>query len=404
MGNRLLSSMLLAALISSCSAGSSSDTGNTVDVIGTKKTSRSRASCDYAFSEGGKAPLELPEQNVKASRFLKRYDANLIESVQGASGSETARFAALTGVTFYQVADLDIDDKDCLFTQTLPEAPSSVLSYFRDAEDSVKGEDGGKSTLLGFYLDKKRVEEISGSDAIGPVITVKNDSERYTMIHEFFHHVFDLNREVSGSDLQDNLAKSSQVVSDVAKQYSGAKSIESLTAYTKAFDQQSKDMVKVLKEYTLEEMSIEFELNDLYQRKLLKYVNYYSRLNGDFYTVSSAESALSRIQSYEKMLDSIDSVAFEYKKENADITAVVAITSETRTLFSNLKRDINMVVRPAQARVDLYKNSLKNVSFNQDFLSQQAPKYKTGECEHDHGADKMLDGVQSKLDKIKIRK
>lgn len=403
MGNRVLSSMLLAALLSSCN-GSSSGSSN-VDVIGEKKSGRARASCDYKFTEGGNAPSDLPDQNIKASRFLKKYDANLIASVQGASGSETARFASLTGVTFYQVADLDIDEKDCLFTQTLPEAPSPVLKYFRDAEDRVKGEDGGKSTLLGFYLDKERVDEISGPDSgIGPVITVKNDSERYTMIHEFFHHVFDLSRAVSGTILQDNLAKSSQLVSDEAAKYGAANTLENLLSYAKAFDQQSKDLVKVLTEYSLEEMSIEYELNDLYQRNALRYVNYYSRLNGDFYTVSSGESAVSRIQAYEKMVDSIDSVAQAYKKDGLDIAAVSAVTAGTRKMFSNLKNEIYAVARLAQIRVDAYKNSSNNLSFNQDFLSSKTPKYKSGECDHDHGVDVFLDGIQSKTAKIKIKK
>jgi hypothetical protein len=403
MGNRVLSSMLLAALLSSCNGASSGNKEN-IDVVGEKKTVRARASCEFKFTEGGDAPADLPAQNIKASRFLKKYDASLMASVQGASGSETARFASLTGVTFYQVADLEIDERDCLFTQSLPEAPSPVLKYFRDAEDRVKGKDGGKSTLLGFYLDQERVNEISGANSgIGPVITVKNDSERYTMIHEFFHHVFDLSRETSGTLLQDNLAKSSQAVTDEATKYNDANTLENLLSYAKAFDQQSKDLVKVLKEYALEEMSIEYELNDMYQRNALKYVNYYSRLNGDFYTVSSAENAVSRIQAYEKMINSIDSVAQAYKKEG-DISAVSAVTAETRKMFASLKNEIYSVARLAQIRVDAYKNSNNNISFNQDFLSKKTPKHKKGECNHDHGVNVFLDGVQSKTSQIKLKK
>lgn len=401
MGNRILSSMLLAALLSSCSVESSSPANNTVDVIGTKK-SDSRASCDYAFDEGGAAPLQLPQSNVKPSLFLKRYDASLIESVRSASGSETARFAVLAGVTFYKVADLDIDDKDCLFTDNLPDAPSPVLRYFRDAEDSVKKEDDGKSTLLGFYLDKDRVEEISGSDQIGPVVTVKNDSERYTMIHEFFHHVFNLQKKVSGTQLQIDLGKSSEIFSNTLDAYNGAPSAANLETMARTFDIQSKDVVQVLKEYTLEEMAIEYELNDLYQRKKLHYVNYFSRLNGDFYAVSSAENALSRIKKNEKMIDLIDTQAKALSTE--DGAKILSITAGTREMLTNLKNEINIFARYAQKRIDAYKNSNNFVSISKNFLNHKHGKNKTGECEHGHGVDVLLDQVESKMGQIKLKK
>ncbi len=404
MGNRLLSSMLLAGLLSSCGGGSS-DSPKIVDVIGKKKITKTRPSCDYAFTEGGYAPSTLPATNVKASRFLKKYDASLIQSVQAASGSETARFAALAGVTFYQVADLDIDEKDCLFTQTLPEAPSSVLKYFRDTEDDVKSEDGGKSTLLGFYLDKEIVEQISGTTSIGPVITVKNDSERYTMVHEFFHYIFDLSREVSGTQLQINLAQSNQAFSDAADDYSSVETMANLEKLTVTFDNFSKDLIKVLKEYTLEEMSIEYELNDLYQRNALQYVNYYSRLNGDFYSVSSAESALERIQKNEKMIDAIEAEAKKLALSGSSSSTVLSVAAGTRQVLVKLKNEIRAVARLAQARVDAYKSSHNNLAaLNQDFLSQSSLKHKSGECDHGHGVDKFLDGVQSRVGKIKFKK
>lgn len=397
MGNRFLSLMLLATLLSSCNSTSTSTPAENVDVIGAKKSGH-RASCDYAFDEGEAAPLELPEQRIKASLFLKKYDANLIESVRNTSGAETARFASLTGVTFYQVPDLDIDDSDCLFTETLPAAPKVVLDYFRDAENSVKQEGDGKSSLLGFYLDKERVEEISGSGAIGPVVTVKNDSERYTMVHEFFHHIFSLEKEVSGTQLQINLGKSSGDFSNSITAYNNAANMENLEIMARNFDVQSKDVVKVLKEYTLEEMAIEYELNDLYERKKLHYVNYYSRLNGDFYTVSSAENAVSRIQKNEKMLDTIDMQA---KALPGDNQKVLALTAVTRKMLVDLKNEINVFARFAQKRIDAYKNTNNFVSINKAFSIK---KHKTHECEHGHGVDMLLDKVESGMAKIQLKK
>lgn len=403
MGNRLWGSVLLAVLLSSCNSTSSSTDGgnNTIDVIGTKK-STTRASCDYAFDEGNEAPLALPEPNVKASLFSKRYDASLINAVRSASGQETARFASLTGVTFYKVADLDIDQYDCLFTNTLPDAPSAVLKYFRDAEADVKKEDEGKSTLLGFYLDKERVQEISGSDQIGPVVTVKNDSERYTMVHEFFHHIFSLEKQVSGTDVQINLQKSSQAFSDSMNAYNAAPSMVTLEALARSFDVQSKDVVKVLKEYTLEEMAIEYELNDLYERKKLFYVNYYSRLNGDFYAVSSGENAVDRIQKNEKMLNIIDTQAKSIP--GSDSSKVLVVTAETRKMLVDLKNNINVFVRFAQNRVDAYKKSNNFLAINKDFLNQKSAEHKSHECEHSHTANDLLDQVESAMGKIKLKK
>mgnify|MGYP001013540327 FL=1 len=404
MGNRLLSSMIMAALLSSCSSGSS-DAPKNIDVIGTKKSSRPSASCDYAFTQGGSSPMALPMADIKASRFLKKYDASLIQSIQSSSGAETVRFAALAGVTFYQVADLEIDEKDCLFTNALPEAPSPVLNYFRESEAEVKKKNEGKSTLLGFYLDKERVEQISGVTSIGPVITVKNDSERYTMVHEFFHHVFGLNKDISGTQLQINLGKSNQAVSDAADNYNTVETMDNLEKLTVAFDNQSKDLIKVLKEYSLEEMTIEYELNDLYQRNALKYVNYYSRLNGDFYSVSSAESAIERIQKNEKMINALEAEAKKLALSGGNSSTALSVIAGTRQLFVNLKNEIRDVARLAQARVDAYKNSHNNVaSLNQDFLSQKSLKHKSSDCNHAHGVDKFLDGIQSRVGKIKFKK
>jgi hypothetical protein len=172
-----------------------------------------------------------------------------------------------------------------------------------------------------------------------------------------------------------------------------------------AFDNQSKDLIKVLKEYSLEEMTIEYELNDLYQRNALKYVNYYSRLNGDFYSVSSAESAIERIQKNEKMINALEAEAKKLALSGGNSSTALSVIAGTRQLFVNLKNEIRDVARLAQARVDAYKNSHNNVaSLNQDFLSQKSLKHKSSDCNHAHGVDKFLDGIQSRVGKIKFKK
>lgn len=399
---RILSSFVLAAILSSCDNSSSSSKNPNIDVIGTKNANSPRASCDYNFDEGGRSPLSLPSAQVKSSRFFKKYNSSLIAAVSEASGAETARFAGLAGVTFYKANDLDMDDKDCLFTGSLPDAPSPILKYFRDAESDVKSEGDGKSTLLGFYLDKESVQSIVGNSKTGPVITVKNDVDRYTMVHEFFHHVFSLSKDVSGTLVQMQFRKSNKAFSDSADAYNAEESASNLENLARAFDVQAKDMVKVLKEYTLEEMTIEFELNDLYQTNSLKYVNKFSRLNGDYYSVSSAESALERIEKNEKVLEAIASEAQKKNTAGENVNATVNILSGTRSMFINLKNEINAVAQLAQTRIDKYKNSHSNIAHSVELKLSASKKSGSKKCSHSHDVDKFLDAIESRMGKIKL--
>lgn len=343
------------------------------------------------------APFVLPAPSPRTALFNKPYDGSLLDAVSGTSGFETARFAKLAGVTFYKVANLG-KVYGCPFTATLPSAHAAIEKEFHDHESDIQKK-SPNSVLEGFYLDRDMVTEITRMNS-GPLIAVKNDSERYVMVHELMHHVFQLSKDKSGQQYQLDYSISGSLYVKAKDRYDQSSSTDGLKDVVSKFSKVSNDLITVLRNYPLEEMANENELNTKYQAGDLRYVNKFSRHSGDHYIVSSAESAKDRLEVFVDELSALKKeAANKIDVSSPDKAIVDEQLNEVARLFESVRHDIDVNQGTAQMRIYRFHNE-QGVASGLVF-NGEAHEEVTADCSHSHGVDKLLKDMEKKIFKTK---
>lgn len=371
-------SFVLLTLFVSTSCNSRSSGSDSVEINNTGN----RASCEFTFTDGFDAPMSLPTQDLKTTLFSKIYDESLLTSVSMSSASELERFAKLAGVTYFKVDNLNLKKRGCLFSQTLPQAPLAIENYFRDAEAQVNSEQtsGSTSTLLGFFLDKDQVQVQTRGYMSTPLIVVKNDSDKYTMIHEYMHYLFEKESSVSGLSLQMKKRTSKSIVKSSIEAFNKSETVDN---YTKLIDDLTvyvDDFLAVLKKYSLEEVAIESELSQLYSAQELTKVSPSRRLNGDYYIMSSAKDSNENIDQLVSTLTEISNDPIQ--KKIIDLNQAALLNQKIMSMknkLRDLKYQTTLVAIQAQNRI---KQNLTGLRSDSDLNLSQFP------CSHSHLIDK----------------
>lgn len=379
---------VLIILLTSCNKGN--DTNTAPQLVRTFNDRK--ASCKFQFQDGGTAPAMLPVKNIVASSFEKKYDKSLLEAVINASGFETERFAKLTGVTYYKVANTAAE-YGCPFTTSLPQAIPAIEKEFRDAEADVQ-KINAKVTLEGFYLDEQMVTNITNAESNKPLIVLKDDSDRYTMVHEFMHHLYQLEKPITGYQSQVLYSRSTDVFSDSIDDYEKNETTENLKNIVNKLEIRVLDFILVQKNYPLEEMANETELNKKFELGLFRFISRSERANGDWYIISSADKAKLRIEKTKKLIQSILS---EINAKIPDDSLIQTQISSMFILLNDLSTEIKILESAAQSRVDYRRKS--NSSLNA--LVFESTLMHTKICNHSHGIDMFLDQIESKISKHK---
>jgi hypothetical protein len=286
------------------------------------------ASCTYQFDQGGTAPSIAPHENIKLSLFDKKYNQSLLNSVLNVSGAELVRFASLFEVQFYKV--INPYRQTCLFTNSLPSAPAVLEKHFNKVEagSSAAGDEKTKTVLLGLYLSVDKMREIVLRSGVNPSslnmnssILVRNDSDKYTMTHEFMHHLFSKEGLVGEAsiiknaddsaeaflrqlNLSENQIETIQSYQDLQKYVENYKidSIEDYERHVMLLEGMTINYLNVLKEFTLEEVAIESELSEKYEKRQFTFVDERRRVNGDKYLIMSAMEASKSLEIFIKFI------------------------------------------------------------------------------------------------------
>lgn len=313
-----------------------------------------KASCLYGFNDGEYAPSSMPAPRLQKAAFDKMYDLALLDAVSAASGSELVRFAALTGVTYYKVNKLSTNNRKlgCPFTGTLPLAPDAIVEKFRTVESETQAEDE-RAALLGFYLPSSMVRGLTNGRHEENLIAVLNDSDKYIMTHEFMHHLFNRESQISDSDIRNNINTSYSNYETADQKFKSQENAANLIDLVNKFEPMVQNLIVFLKAFYLEEMALETEMHKQYSKGKLKYISSDRRDNADEYILSSAEAAKGTI----KQLD-INNVAVKLslKARSLNLSAfeeqsAVAKINNAQLLISKLDTEMNELVASARRRV-----------------------------------------------------
>jgi hypothetical protein len=334
-------------------------------------------SCLYGYTQGANAPSGLLSERIVTTFFGKRFDENKLIPLLDVSGSETVRFAELTGVRFYKTNYFS--QKSCSYTISLPSAPIDIRQVF----------DKGGSNVLGLYLPKKysNLQTVEN----GAAIQVRIDSDRWTLTHEFMHHLFSTLANQSG--VTDDELKS--IIGVNIKDYEQAinsASVTDIKAYVKAG--QSLSLVNVafqelMRRFSLEEMTIETLLAKKYDQAQFTLVAESQRENGAYYIVSSAKKAREPMTT----LSDESKRVVDILKTSVDTTAIQVVQSLTSDMnnYNKLFTELQTLELPARD----YINKRILVPFNtQNSIRGGDRAVRHAGCSHTGQIDEIVEQIK----------
>lgn len=383
--NQILTIVLIATnfLLTACNqgGGKASEQVLPVDVTG-----YSEASCLYKYNEGGMAQSKA-STNIKATYFQKRYDDSLLQPVLAASASEVVHFAETTGVRYYSTSAFQAES--CELMASLPASPYDLQNEFSRVSK------GG--SITGLYLSVHTDGLVSTKDLAA--IIVRLDANKWILVHEFMHHIFDLQNMAEGIDggkVKDNLVKSERefdAANDAIKSATSANQKDLIRQAAAKLIVYNQNMILLLKSYYLEEMTIETTLVDALANQQLKLVLPKQRINGAGYTISSSKKAY-------HYLDSIttDNTNFKVSNwaelESADLTLLNSANSQ----IESIKNQISSLVTRAEDFLD--SQNLKYNGFHGNNSSAVDQNVHSG-CTHDQMPDEVIQMLKKRQRKQK---
>lgn len=311
-----LSVLLLTSVACSNSSGGSSSG----DVL--PPADIDTRSCVYEATEGDVAVMENLEgtEIVKAS-FDKEYNHSLLQGVLGASVVESIPFINQTGATVYKAPRAFVEkhcSRDLFASAKTP--PSDLVQEWRRAAG-----DGTDGVLMGLFLPRLSLPSTKDKAAI---LVIENGN-RWTLVHEFLHHLFMKQAETTGySDTESQAEYRKQIKAFNAIADSGASNKEIARRVAKMFPSFIKAIDTMLVHFPLEESTIERLMKDEARRGNLKY----APESSNWYLNSSADKAIDLYKALEKIESKIDQENESTIAIREAMKVVTARISEARRL------------------------------------------------------------------------
>ena len=334
-----------------CSSGDSSSKKPTEQVVDDDLSAYSEASCLFKFDEGDLA-LSRSAPEIKSTYFNKKFDISLLKAVVGASASEVIRFAGTTGVSYFKTQSYKT--KSCEFLASLPKAPSDLENEFAKGLKDA--------TILGLYLGLK-TPELPTTDSHASII-VRRDGNKWILVHEYMHHLFQIQAEADGlqvNKLKDQIKLLSDEYDEADKALKhaiGPDRIPLVKTAALKLGQLNEVVLQILKQYMLEEMTIETTLGELMENYRLNKIHPKQRINGAAYIISSSKKAAA-------ILESLSSENTSFKdRSKADIDyADLRKLEESLALFAQTKSEMDTLVSKAKSYLNSIGLEYKGLNF-----------------------------------------
>lgn len=385
----------LLMTIASCSNQSSSQKNNeTKQVVPDDVSEYAKASCLYQFQDGP-AATPLSSSLVVSSYFDKRFDNNLLSPVLAASAAEVVRFAQLTGVQYFKTKAYK--QGSCEFAANLPEAPQDLNAKFNkfNTDDSI----------LGLYLPKNSQDVPTTS--VTAAITVRSDSNKWVFVHEYMHHLFQIQNVTDNGGVAVDIRE--KYLKDFADFQAAANNLNKLSAedQLKGFQELAQRLktlnlsfVAFLKEFYLEEMTIETTLGEKLDRDELRYVIAAQRINGAAYTLSSGKKTKELIEEMSKMNSSVLPLFSPYLSEEEK--AAVSASANFNNILAHIETLSDRARSLLKSKGLIYKEmrQVSKLDFHEG-NSQQINDDHTG-CWREKIADDTVKDLFKNINKLKF--
>lgn len=241
-------------------------------------------SCKYELLEGDSADFSLAESaDFTSSYFNKEYNQAHLKAILTTNVNASIDFINQTGVTVYKSSPIasELCQKP-LFAQatTLPDDLNTIWSR---ATGSNQDDD---SLILGIYLPKN-YDQTATSLQSSAAIILRENTNRWTLVHEYMHHLFSQRSIDLGYDQHLELNKLNSAILEMRRIAQDPTKSESkkIALLAEPFAQYAKGIDNQMIHFSLEEMTIEAILKTLQNQGSLKYApsgsNWYISVSAD---------------------------------------------------------------------------------------------------------------------------
>lgn len=216
-------------------------------------------------------------------------------------------------------------------------------------------------------------------------IIVRTDSDRWTIVHEFMHHVFDSEaRKVrSSDDIREELIGLANVIEkyDDYSSLTPTETRELLVKSARTYNLTKEFLIR----FSAEEMSIENILGKKYDEGYFKNVPYLMRVNGAYYISSNAKKI-------SEIVSEINDMILKKLKYRLGRDSETAFTSEIKDLTKEQTNILNFVkeVKIHKEKADRFIRQFES-SRNYKEMSGLVSKSAHKGCSHTKAADEVLE-------------
>jgi hypothetical protein len=258
---------------------------------------------------------------------------------------------------------------------TLPSAQSWA--------NQIWDESNSKGGLLGFFLPKRDSKNLSGA----PLIVVRPDTARWTLVHEYAHALFEMELERTASSSGDDHKNTLKTLITVWEKQQKECSISTRCENSKAFQETTLKLSRAFEglilAYYLEEIAIEHALSHAFANGSLNYVHNGLR-NSESYAEASLENA-AKIQAMQtEILDEFRRTTSPVQDRTEIEAFLSAENSRANTLMSDARTATRQIVTIATSKgMRAYGQARRGVT----------PKVPTEPCSHG-GGDALVEELE----------
>jgi hypothetical protein len=297
-------------------------------------------SCLFDLTEGGAADFAvLGTSEITKMYFDKEINSKYLGAIAKASVDSSIQFVNQTGATVFKSAAINTNKcSKPLFAQ------AQGLTADLGKEWMTATADDGDETgyTLGLFMAQGNYFDLPSLKSTAAII-VRENTNRWTLVHEFMHHLFHLRAEETGYDESQVLRDSRKASDDMDAIIKKGLSSDSVPALAEAYSRYAKAIDSRLVHYTLEEMTIESEMKDAHTVGDLQY----APLSSNFYINSNGVKGLKSLENIQKLGDSIKGMLgksnpVELAMVESTLATIEARKATIMSLMAKYKYDLAM--------------------------------------------------------------
>lgn len=319
-------------------------------------------SCAYKYDEGQKLTPLAQETDIEPIYFNKKLNLSQLSPTFGSSAATVYPFIKSQGLDVYSTKG----GCGCDFFAKIPKAPVALMNHWNGID---------KENLLGLFLPIVQLQEILPGSAKTPVLMLRADTDKWTLIHEYMHFLFDQqrtkNEHLSSDDIFYTFNSAASIFGAQTKTALTTDiriKATSLSSYAMAYVNFLNAFLDYTTAFTLEEVTIESFLSEQYINGKLTQATSYARMGAAGYLYSKYREFNTLIAEFTTG-NMINSETKETEKSfvgldetKLQLASTGTESAETLEKFNALQNRIEKIKYELEGLRQKYVDPLKNAS------------------------------------------